>query len=166
MLSRIGTPEIRMRKRLGVKITETWQTFHIRDSYKGNQRAKRQNNPSTPVFEERLAPWQLPRSLSLGGLAWRGRLRGCGAARVFFGLDLDDLSAHLFARLELHHRSLGDWHVGFRRIRISSDAGSTNLHFEHTEVTQFNFITFGQCLSDVVEGLLHYIQNLLLYEAR
>ncbi len=82
-----------------------------------------------------------------------------------FSFGNEDGFPHLLPGLELDHGARRDGYVGFRRVGIPSDTRLAQLHFEHSEVSEFNSLAFGNGFTDVIEGLLDYIKHLLLNEA-
>jgi hypothetical protein len=73
---------------------------------------------------------------------------------------------HFLARLELDYGPPRNRNIGFRLIWVPSDARFAHFDFKDAEITQFDGLAGSNGGGDVVESLLHHIQDLLLNEAR
>lgn len=111
-------------------------------------------------------------------LAWR-RAAGVSGATValdglllalllFFhlrGSEFQDGFAHFLAGLELDDGAGRDGNIRLGSVWVPADAGLPNFYFEDAEVSEFDFLAFGDGVGYVIKRLLNDVEHVLLYKA-
>ena len=93
---------------------------------------------------------------SLGSLPFRFR-------NLLWG-EFEHGFSHFLAGLELDDCSRGNGDVSSGSVRIATDPCFANLYFENPEIAEFHFLSLRHSIGDVVQGLLHDREHILLNE--
>lgn len=84
----------------------------------------------------------------------------CG--RLILLIKVENGLSHFLAGLEFNDRSRRDADIHLRRIGVSANARFPDLDLEDPEITQFDRLSLRDRVGNIVKGLLHDLQDLLL----